>query len=89
MLIDHIAWGFVSNLSWQGQLMHFIGRITGPVMAFFVAEGFMHTRDMKKYLLRMGLFALVSAVPFMLYFRIRGNSGMIFTLFSGSSGLLL
>lgn len=40
--------------------MHIIGRITAPVMWFFIAEGFYYTRNLKKYLLRMGAFALIS-----------------------------
>lgn len=39
MLIDHIAWAFVPLASWQGQIMHMIGRLTGPTMAYFIAEG--------------------------------------------------
>ena len=49
MLLDHIAWAFVPLQSWQGQLMHMIGRLTGPTMAYFIAEGYMHTRNVKKY----------------------------------------
>lgn len=87
MVIDHVAWRFVSFDSWQGQLMHFIGRLTGPAMAFFIAEGFIHTRNLKKYLIRMGIFALVSWIPFSLYFHVRSplgiNFGIIYTLFLG------
>lgn len=64
MLIDHIAWAFVPTLSVLGQIMHFIGRLTGPTMAFFIAEGYRHTRDVKKYASRMALFALISWLPF-------------------------
>lgn len=64
MLIDHIAWAFVPTLSAEGQLMHFIGRLTAPTMAYFVAEGYLHTHNVKKYLLRMGIFAIVSWAPF-------------------------
>lgn len=64
MLIDHIAWCFVDTYSAVGQLMHIIGRITAPVMCFFIAEGYNHTRNVKKYLLRLGIFALISWFPF-------------------------
>ncbi|MDO4492379.1 MAG: TraX family protein [Clostridia bacterium] len=40
--------------------LHFIGRLTAPIMWFFVCEGYAHTRNVKKYLLRLGLFAIVS-----------------------------
>ena len=45
MLIDHIAWGFVPLESVAGQVMHFIGRLTGPTMGYFLAEGYIHTRN--------------------------------------------
>ena len=34
MLIDHIAWAFVPTASLLGQVMHIIGRLTGPTMAY-------------------------------------------------------
>lgn len=60
MLIDHIAWGFVRMDSLLGQVMHFIGRLTGPTMAYFIVEGYFHTRDIKKYARRLAIFALIS-----------------------------
>lgn len=63
MLIDHIAWAFVPTASVLAQIMHFIGRLTGPTMAFFVAEGYRHTRNVKKYAVRMAIFALISWLP--------------------------
>jgi uncharacterized membrane protein len=48
MLIDHIAWAFVPTYTVLGEVMHFIGRLTGPVMAYFLAEGYIHTHDRKK-----------------------------------------
>ena len=67
MLIDHIAWAFVPTASILGQIMHFIGRLTGPTMAYFVVEGYLHTRDVKKYATRLGIFALISWIPFTLF----------------------
>ena len=40
--------------------MHIIGRLTAPIMWFFIAEGYHYTRDVKKYLLRLGIFAIIS-----------------------------
>lgn len=67
MLIDHIAWAFVPIDSASGQIMHFIGRLTGPTMAYFVAEGYYYTKNVKKYALRLGIFALLSWVPFVYF----------------------
>lgn len=46
--------------------MQTVGRLTMPIMCFFVAEGFYHTRDVKKYLVRMAIFAVISQLPFYL-----------------------
>ena len=67
MLIDHIAWAFVPKASLLGQLMHFIGRLTGPTMAYFIVEGYLHTRNVKRYAFRLGIFAVISIVPFTLF----------------------
>ena len=47
--------------------MRLFGRITAPLMCFFIAEGFRHTHDRKKYLLRMIAFAVISQ-PFYFIF---------------------
>lgn len=67
MLIDHIAWAFVPTASVLGQVMHFIGRLTGPTMAYFIAEGYYYTRNVKKYAMRLGIFALLSWIPFVYF----------------------
>jgi hypothetical protein len=67
MLIDHIAWAFVSPFSVLGQLMHVIGRITVPIMCYFIAEGYFHTRSVKKYALRLFAFAIISYLPYILF----------------------
>lgn len=69
MLIDHIAWAFIPTASAAGQFMHLIGRLADPIMAYFVAEGYLHTRHIGKYALRLFLFALVSQPPLSLFLR--------------------
>ena len=85
MIIDHLAWKMFDTASLVGQIMHFIGRLTGPTMAVMVAEGYIHTRNVKKYALRLGLFALISWIPFSLYETgtITYQFGVIYTLFLG------
>ncbi len=75
MLLDHIGWAFFATASLSGQILHFVGRLTGPVMAYFLEEGYEHTRDPKKYAARLGIFALVSCVPYSLF-----ESGKVFGL---------
>lgn len=64
MLIDHIAWAFIPFSSALGQIMHFIGRFTAPMMCYFIAEGYFYTRNAKKYIVRIGIFAVISQIPF-------------------------
>ena len=67
MVIDHIAWDFVPTMSVLGQVMHFIGRLTGPGMALLLAEGYQHTKSRKKYALRLFIFAMITWVPYDLH----------------------
>ena len=62
MTIDHLTWVFFPgyNTQWFVICLHIIGRLTAPIMWFFIAEGCHFTHDRKKYLLRLGGFALVS-----------------------------
>lgn len=62
MTVDH-----VTDLIYPGFpavpaaiLLHIIGRLTAPIMWFFISEGFHYTHDIKKYLLRLGGFAVIS-----------------------------
>lgn len=68
MVCDHVAWGFVDFYTPLGQVMHIIGRLTVPIMCFFVAEGFRHTSSRKGYVKRMMFFWIVAALPFYLFF---------------------
>jgi hypothetical protein len=63
MVFDHIGDSFFPEQTW----MRAVGRIAMPVFAFCIAEGFIHTHDKKRYMMRMGIFALISEVPFDLF----------------------
>ena len=62
MTIDHIA-----DLIYPGMpnniipiILHIIGRLTAPIMFFFICEGFYYTKNLKKYILRLFTFAIIS-----------------------------
>ena len=74
MLIDHIAMFFMSSGLPEASLsriavyslMRMIGRLTAPIMLFFLVEGFLHTSSRKKYGIRLLVFGLISQIPYAL-----------------------
>ncbi len=60
MVIDHIGMVFFPDI----YILRIIGRLSFPIFAFFVAEGYYYTRSKKKYALHMLLFMVVSWVPY-------------------------
>lgn len=94
MLMDHIAWAYVPTNSIPAFFLHLIGRTTGPTMAFFLAEGFYYSKNIKAYACRLGIFSLISWPAFTLFefgelplyregghWQIHYNFPVLFTLF--------
>jgi hypothetical protein len=70
MTIDHIAWAFFPHYSLNLPIlsMKIIGRLTAPIMIFFIVEGFYYTRNLKKYILRLFVFAIISHFAYAIAF---------------------
>lgn len=66
MFLDHITC-FLQPDSFLYTAICVLSRLTAPTMAYFIAEGYRHTRDPKKYVLRLLLFALISWPAFVFY----------------------
>ena len=60
MLLDHMWATIVPGNMW----MTYVGRLTFPIFAFQVTEGFFHSSDRKQYMKRLLLFGLMAEVPF-------------------------
>lgn len=60
MVIDHVGSSFFPEAIW----MRAVGRLAMPIFAFCIAEGYLHTSSRKRYLCRLGVFAVISELPF-------------------------
>ena len=60
MLMDHLWATLLPAQEW----LTCVGRIAFPIFAFMSVEGYFHTHNFKKYLLRMLVFAVISEIPF-------------------------
>ena len=84
MFCDHFGYAFLGHFS----IFNLIGRIAFPVFAFQISEGYIHTKNIRKYIIRLLAFAIISQIPFHLFLqRFLPNSvgtlNIFFTLLLG------
>ncbi len=71
MLLDHVGSVFFPQIP----LFRWIGRLAFPIFCYCLTVGLLYTHDVRKYLTRLGIFALVSQPFYILAFHPVGNSG--------------
>ncbi|KXB69198.1 hypothetical protein HMPREF3180_00446 [Leptotrichia wadei] len=77
MFLDHYHY-----IVGGSEILNVIGRIAFPIFAFTLNEGYVHTRSLKKYLLRLFIFAVSIQMPSIL-FGYDYPMNIFFTLFLG------
>lgn len=89
MFIDHSGAVLFPDQMW----MRYVGRLAFPIYAFLISEGYIHTHDLKRYIMRLGIFALISEVPFDLAFEYSffytDYQNVFFTLLLGILAIML
>ena len=82
MCCDHISYLLYGGFSH----LNYIGRIAFPIFAFQISEGYIHTHNLKKYIVRLIIFAIISQVPYAWFgycFFSKMSLNIIFTLILG------
>ena len=89
MFIDHISYAIPGDTTY----LNCIGRFAFPIFAFQISEGYIHTKNLKNYFLRLVLFAVISQLPFMLFYTLVKEDAfslnVVITLLLGLSSILI
>ena len=70
MVLDHIKYVYEPSTNFATL---YLGRISFPLFAFLLTEGYVHTSNIKKYAKRLLIFGIISQIPFMLFRMHVGN----------------
>lgn len=85
MLCDHSGDAIIGHFS----ILNIIGRIAFPLFCFQIVIGYKHTKNVKKYLLRLFIFGFISQIPFGLFtYSYLGRFDLLNVYFTLALGLL-
>ena len=76
MLIDHTGHIFFPDM----MILRIIGRLSLPLFAYCIAQGYQSTGNLKKYILRLLLFAVIAQIPYSYFNQTRLNILFCFVL---------
>lgn len=100
MTLDHVISVLYPNYptDWWIIALHILGRLAAPIFWFMVSEGYHYTRNVKKYLLRLFIFAVIGHFAYNFAFGIPfipfktsffNQTSVIWPLFLGVLGLVV
>lgn len=84
MLLDHVGDAILGKFSF----FNLIGRISFPIFAFQAMQGYLYTKNFKKHMLKLFIFACIAQVPFMLFLSTFTNEFALNIFFTFLLGLL-
>lgn len=95
MIIDHIRYAIPVLKKYF--VFKYFGRISFPLFAFCLVEGYKHTSNLGKYIKRLMVFALISQIPYMFFISVVNKCNILevrklnimFTLLMGIISIIL
>lgn len=85
MFLDHIKYAIPAT---ENFLTMYLGRLSFPLFAFSITEGYLHTSNLKKYYKRLIIFGIISQIPFLYFRTLVGEWKMLNIMFTLMFGLM-
>lgn len=89
MLVDHFALFFFPH----SFVLQIIGRLSFPLIAWLIANGAIHTSNVRAYAQRLFVFAILAQIPYEIGFYLTGSDrfflNVLFTLLFGLIAIML
>jgi len=83
MCFDHVGNSILGKFSF----LNLIGRFSFPIFAFQSVQGYIHTKNFKKHMIKLLIFACISQIPFQLFLSTYSNSFYLNIFFTFLLGL--